>query len=529
MASLRCCHKISRRRLPMGQETFPAEYKPISDKKALAADIYGNRFHADQTLYEYLIEFLLIFVSGDNDKINPKEKLRFHSPDAIGNLSYTVEPRMGLKRFIFFDCNKKDDAIQIDRDAYTHLIDALKKKFADYTDDSQKMSVLEALQDLLHGYAVILKKRTWCAQAMLPLCPELIFCEAMPKKKERGRMVWKDYKNDEEKERRKIDSNFDFTKRNFLSRGGELYYLHLLQGMKGQEDKRATLEYLLQEQLVEHGKKMSQIANFVQDTWEECMGYSTHPNVKINISFIPEAAYKDVAGDSVDELINFMSCEMHPVNKIELLAKGIMIQILRMLSAATAVFLNQERECWIMDIGNMNIEAIKKTAAVNFSHIRGTFTTAIGKNIDVSIAGEERVNRISKARKDSFDIFKSKGKELQCIIPTSGPYERFSLPEDCIRFLVLALIAPGQKMTLDMFLEKLYRNYRIVIGPVQYRKCSGDDIDTNLANSFNQNVLSFQELLKATGFLRELSDATSIVSNPYNKVQKKGGDEKCDI
>ena len=95
--------------------------------------------------------------------------------------------------------------------------------------------------------------------------------------------------------------------------------------------------------------------------------------------------------------------------------------------------------------------------------------------------------------------------------------------------MVLALIAPGQKMTLDMFLEKLYRNYRIVIGPVQYRKCSGDDIDTNLANSFNQNVLSFQELLKATGFLRELSDATSIVSNPYNKVQKKGGDEKCDI
>lgn len=91
----------------MGQETFPAEYKPISDKKALAADIYGNRFHADQTLYEYLIEFLLIFVSGDDDKINPKEKLRFHSPDAIGNLSYTVEPRMGLKRFIFFDCNKK--------------------------------------------------------------------------------------------------------------------------------------------------------------------------------------------------------------------------------------------------------------------------------------------------------------------------------------------------------------------------------------------------------------------------------------
>lgn len=513
----------------MGQETFPAEYKPISDKKSISAEIYGNRFHADQTLYEYLIEFLLIFVSGDDDKNNPKEKLRFHSPDAVGNLAYTVEPRMGLKRFIFFDRNKKDDAIQIDRDAYSHLIEALKGKFGEYTDEAQKTSTLESLQDLLHGYAVILKKRTWCAQAMLPLCPELVFCEAMPKKKERAKMIWEDYKNDEEEERKKIDSNFDFTKRNFLARGGELYYLHLLQGMKGEPEKRKLLEYLLQRQLVEHGKKMSQIANFVQDTWEQYMGYTEHPTVKINISFIPESAYKDVAGDSVDELINFMSCEMHPVNKIELLAKGVMIQILRMLSVATTTYLNQERECWIMDISNTNIQIIKKTAAVNFSSIQGVFTTAIGKSIDPSIQGSERLNRIAKAKKDSFDIFKSKGKELQCIIPTSGPNERFSLPEDCIRFLVLALIAPGKKMTLDMFLEKLFKTYRIVIGPTQYKKSNGGDIDANLANSFNQNVLAFQELLKATGFLRELSDATSIVFNPYNKIQKQEGEEKCAI
>lgn len=513
----------------MEQETFPAEYKPISDKKSISAEIYGNRFHADQTLDEYLIEFLLIFVSGDNDKNNPKEKLKFHSPDATGNLAYTVEPRMGLKRFIFFDRNKKDDAIQIDRDAYSHLIEILKTKFEEYTEETQKVSILESLQDLLHGYAVILKKRTWCAQAMLPLCPELVFCEAMPKKKERAKMIWEDYKNGEEEERKKIDSNFDFTKRNFLARGGELYYLHLLQGMKGHPEKRERLEYLLQEQLVKHGKKMSQIACFVQDTWEQYMGYTEHPTVRINISFIPETAYKDVAGDSVDELINFMSCEMHPVNKIELLAKGVMIQVLRMLSVATTTFLNQERECWIMDISNTNVEIIKKAAAVNFSNIQGLFTTAIGKNIDTSVQGAERLNCISKVRKDSFDIFKSKGKELQCIIPTSGPNERFSLPEDCIRFLVLALIAPGNKMTLDMFLEKLYQKYRIVIGPMQYRKCSGQDIDSNLANSFSQNVLAFQELLKTAGFLRELSDATSIVSNPYNKIRKREGEEKCAI
>lgn len=500
-------------------KTFPADFKPISEKRSISAEIYGNRFYADQTLYEYLIEFLLIFVSADDDPVNPKEKLRFHSPEAVGNLSYTVEPRMGLKRFIFFDKNKKNDVIKIDQDAYAELIKSLKDKIND-TDEERKSEILEALQDLLHGYAVILKKRTWCAQAMLPLCPELVFCEAMPKKKDRAKMNWSDYKEKEENVRKKIDSNFDFTKRNFLARGGELYYLHLLQGMQGNSQKRERLEWLFQEQLVTNGKKMSQIANFVQDTWEKHMGYSCHPTEKINIAFIPEAAYKNVAADSVNELINFMSCKMHSVSKIELLSKGVMIQILRMLSVATTNFLGQERECWIMDIGNTNTSIVKKIAANSFSKVQGTFTTAIGKNIESLNDGSERLKRIIKARKDSFDIFKSKGKELQCIIPTSGPYERFSLPEDCIRFLVLALIAPQKKMTLDMFLEELYKKYRIVIGPAQYKECSGNDIEGALVNSFSINVLAFQEFLKATGFLRELSDATSIVINPFEELKE---------
>lgn len=52
----------------------------------------------------------------------------------------------------------------------------------------------------------------------------------------------------------------------------------------------------------------------------------------------------------------------------------------------------------------------------------------------------------------------------------SGPFERFTLSEDIIRFLVLSLIKPGDKMTLKMFLDKLYHNYQIVIGPEEYRK-----------------------------------------------------------
>ena len=505
----------------MGLEirTYPLDVMlPRGDKRAIAAEIYGNRFHADQTLYEYLIEFLLIFVSEDTEGKNPKKSLRFHDPDAVGNLYYTVQPRMGLKRFIFFDKSKKNDSVSIDKKAYDEMMIALTKKIEGCEDD-EKVAILESLQDLLHGYAVVLKKRTWCAQAMLPLCPEVIFCEAMPAKNKRNELKWDEIRYDE-KEKVKIDSAFDFDKRNFLARGGELYYLHILQGLQGHPEKKEQLERLLQEQLVEEGKKISQIANFIQNTWETTMGYSDHPTKRLGISFIPENAYKDISVDSVDELINFMSCRMHPVKKIELLSKGVMIQIMRMLSVATTNYLRQKRECWIMDMNGSDGSIVKKIASTSFGNVQGTFTTAIGKNMK-DTDSDERLKLIRKARKDSFDIFKSKGKELHCIIPLSGPYERFSLPEDCIRFLVLSLIPPQRKMTVDMFLEKLYEKYRIVIGPAQYKKVCGEDKDMNfsLSNSFRENANAFQDFLKATGFLRELSDATSIVVNPYEELE----------
>ena len=74
-----------------------------------------------------------------------------------------------------------------------------------------------------------------------------------------------------------------------------------------------------------------------------------------------------------------------------------------------------------------------------------------------------------------------------------------------------------------MFLGKLFAHFGIVIGPDEYRKSLGDEavMEKTLANSFNENVIAFQSFLKATGFLRELSDATSIVVNPYSSIKEE--------
>ena len=88
----------------------------------------------------------------------------------------------------------------------------MEKRIED-SDAEEKRDFIESLQDLLHGYAVVLRKRTWCAQAMLPICPELIFCEAMPKKKERSALKWDEIRNDPEKKNQKQDSFFLLNKK----------------------------------------------------------------------------------------------------------------------------------------------------------------------------------------------------------------------------------------------------------------------------------------------------------------------------
>ena len=347
----------------------------------------------------------------------------------------------------------------------------------------------------------------------------------MPKKKVRETLNWDKLCNDPDmKQRMKIDTEFDFDKRNFLARGGELYYLHILLGLQGQEEKRAKLEWLLNYLLMVQGKKMSNIAEFIQKTWEETMDYDESPKQRLRLAYIPEQVYQEIASDSVDELISFLSCNMHPIKKLELLANGIMLQVMRMLAVATTTYIGAPRECWIIDMKGSTEDIIKKIAASNFRNVENTFVTALGQQ-SIQMEREDiesRMQEVRKARKDSLEIFRSKGKELQCIIPTTGPYERFSLPEDSIRFLVLAIIRPGNKMTMDMFLSKLYDNYGIVIGPTEYKQFASKP-DNPLANSFAENKCAFQKFLKATGFLHELSDATSVVINPYDEVE---GDER---
>lgn len=491
--------------------TFPSDSK-TTEIKRIDTVIFGNRFHKDQTLYEYLIEFLLVFASAKSDDYK-SHKMKFHdlTDPSQQSLEYYFNPNMGLRRFIFYDKSKKDNSISLDEDAYQELRMALKQML--YSDDDYEdyEDMIDGIQDLLYGYAVVLRNRAWCAQNVLPLCPELLFCGANPNKRERKKI---------EEMSKEIDKLFAFDKRNFLARGGEVYYLHLLQGFKENDPRKEELEYLLTNLLTRDSQKLSVLASQIQGTWEECLGVEEQDLIcRLSCAFIPEDAYKDCESNSIDELITYLSNDISPIKRLDVLASGMMYQIMRMMYCAVVKTLQIEPRKWIVHIRNCQSDIVKTLAVNNYHDIENDFVEALSM-VGNEYFKDELVKKINDSRKESLDIFKAKGKEIQAIIPPKGGNERFSLSENTVTFLVLSLIKPGEKMTYDMFLKKLYRHYGLIIGPDEYRKSVSKESDKNLANYFNDNSECFQILLRQLGFLRELSDATSIVVNPYESVRK---------
>lgn len=502
---------------------FPGTADLSNGRDNMAIQLFGNRIFSDQSLYEYLIEFLLVFISPkDTDK--ELDAMAFHS-SIDKELAYYVKPRMGLKRFIFYNRSKKDIKISVDEKAYNNILKLMQKKIEERGIEPQKAeSTIETIQDLLYGYAAVLKNRSWTAQSLLPIAPELIFCEAMLNKNARIALSRNPAASDTD-----IEMLFDYSRHNFMARGGEVFYLHILQALQlSDPTDKALLENLLKHLITANSKDFSYLADWINDSWLKNQNIESDKLwIKKPIGFIPSTGYIDCGRNTVFELINFLSNEMHPITRIELLSKGIVLQIMRMMCARTNKYLGILSSPWIVDLRSKKTgNTIMKISASSYRQVEELFVNAINKMTSEYLeqnAGSAKLltpfEYLAKSKTHTLNMFKRLGKEMQCIIPLRGGQERFSLSEDLVKFIVISIIKPKGKMTFDMFLDEVYSHYNIVIGAKQYKKCVNSiKLDAEQANSFASNEKEFQDFLKNTGFLRDLSDATSIVVNPYLEV-----------
>lgn len=69
--------------------------------------------------------------------------MKFHD-NVDGTLKYWIEPRMGLRRFIFYDKSRKNGSASIDETAYKKMLSILKKNIIADT-ENEKQEIIEGM------------------------------------------------------------------------------------------------------------------------------------------------------------------------------------------------------------------------------------------------------------------------------------------------------------------------------------------------------------------------------------------------
>ena len=476
----------------------------------LQSILFGHRIQPGQTKYEYLIEFLQVAIA---DKKRKKSDMTFFpetmfpiddAPD--GKFVYLPHTAIALKRFIFFPKSKIDGKARVDEEAYCELICELEKNINGKTLADRKNCV-EIIQNLLNGFCAVNQSRSWFDQNVLPICPEVVLPESLGEKKARQKLKF-------ETDAKAVDNDFEYHKYTYMCRGGEVYYLHLLNALVEYPDYRTELEARIRKML-DSFPAFSSLCKFIQNTWNTYYIASNElkPVVK-DFGWIPQS-FSARNRYTLSELKNFMSSKSHPFEKMETLSSGIILQLMRMMYIAAST--DTEKNLWVIDVncpGHENNEA-KKCATAHFRQNEENISTYLYNGLaeyrDMFKKEDDR-KIIDNAADDSYRLFRKLGKMIGIIIPMTGSGMRFTLSEEIIRFLVLAIIPPKNMITLDKFVDELYEHFGMVIGPEQCK-----DLPSIGDSSFmSDNLRAFAQKLKDCGFLRDLSDATSIVENPYD-------------
>lgn len=497
-------------------------------KENLQIRTYGRRVIRDQTVIEYLLEFLLVFI-GESNKTKYFDKINhfYINGKMFKFIDYSFDSKIALKRFLFLENSKHDNRFEIDEIAN----EKLKKELLKCIEDTEikKDEVIKIIQNLLFGFSAVTKNRGWFAKSTFPICEELIFCEAMGKKSVRQNY---NYFIDNSKINPKVDSGFEFNEHNFYARGGEVYYLHLLQGFEKIEkeegvDIRNQYVFSIQNNLLKLFNSfpaISKVSQLILNVWKKYLinntdNYKKYENiVSLSCKWIRDE-YQNRAVYTVKELENFLRNDLDLFEKYEILSCGMSMQILRMMTEHAFNMSNQNvsnKLIWLMHF-NSNLEydiKIKLLAVENYKKIEEYMMNALTQFLSEN---EDATTTLKKSYEDSHKLLRKLGKDIGLVIPLRGDNMRMTLSDNLIKFLVLSLLQPGQKITYNSFLEQLYEHFGIVIREDEFllSRTESSLIDVSY---LNYNYLSFQNILKKNGFLRELSDAISIVLNPYEEV-----------
>ncbi len=504
--------------------------------------LFGRRFYKDQTPIEYLIEFLLVFTStktigrtGEELPIGfPDMKLLKNWPEGAP-LFYFPQARLVLKLFTFLGASKLETRHPCHIAHFTRILSNLCQR-VNAPPHLSKESVLKLIEQILLGFVGVAQNRTWCTQTFLPLAPSLIAREAIWKRlqgKEYEAIDW--YKAIEQ-------GLFTFSNHDFMARGGEVLYLQLCNLFRKVGSKELAAfekemgfsdgEASLLKSRIERGlKELLETAPALDrlGIWIEQADTQTLDILKGYLAacgWCPEESWKE-GYLFAHEMANICDASIDPIEKVEMLIMCCVLQVLRSLCAQSSRWwkaLTSEIQelaspigfTWIVTSLDEKDKALRDASARNFTRLQEMIHGAL-RSDELTIQDKYDMKN---ADEQGQDLLAKLGKAIEFVVPRKGPGAHFVLTDFLIRYFVLALIKPGERLTRQSFETCLFKHYGIAL--------QGNLLERAIKWTFGGQPLHapaidlgwFEAKLRSLGFLVPLSDAVSLVYNPFETTEK---------
>jgi hypothetical protein len=523
--------------------------------------LFGRRFFADQTVPELLIEFLLVATSAKriantailSDTLLPEMK-QLRSWPSRALLEYAPKARLNLKLFAFLGGSKLETRHESHRQHYRDLIKAMR------TPDKLSLSgaldvdeVLKTLENLFLGFQSVGGQRTWCAQAFLPIARSVIGAETLWNETDARRSGVRDWASVVGR----FLHFFSFGRHRFLARGGELLYLQLCNALRQDEAAvrawtqnagiglspreadlsllHKALEKALASVLDACPETIGKLAEFLDAGVESVTAQhtdlqaDTHEPRFASCGWCPEESWPEGTLFAI-ELLRLCEAVVDPIERLEMLEVACAMQVLRSLCAQSARYTVRAPDTqtgtgplgfvWavsdpagehsvVKQISRRNVNAVQRMIhdAVRHPEILSAFDSL----------GEEELARVYKEAdgRYGYKLFLTIAKRVGLIVPKRGAGVRFVLNDKLLRFLVLAIIRPGERITYDSFRKLIFAHYGLAVDDDQIgRSCewSGTAQLTTLGGGADAWLI---EMLDASGVLIRLSDSCSLVTNPF--------------
>ncbi len=520
-------------------ERFPPIVEPENRGKTNPAiQLYGRRFYKDQTPVEYLAEFLLVFVSpkGNSDNKTGAYSLQLKLNDGLPR--YWPKDRIALKLFAFFPFSKLETRHPVHRETYLEALNIIKKCIIGSSENQD--TIIRLIQSFFAGFVGVAKNRTWVTQSFLPASSALLARELdwlhSEANGQSNLQTWSDVKQ-----------YFATDRHNFMARGGELLFLqlaHLFSSKKSSDidslcsttgykhlervdliKLRESIETELQMILQDAVVSVDELSKFIENILND---YQLHDDIKpALLGWVPTASLPE-AFLFANELNNICLSRLGALEKIDFLQLLCCMQVLRSLCCQSRRFDDHNngtdgffgKYVWIVADPDADISSgIRKLAQKSFESIEDMLYRVL-RNAAKSL-GEQPEN-FKEADKNGFQIFRKIAKEIGLVIPLKGRGQRFVLAPHLLRFLVAALLAPGERVRLTEFYARVFAHYGIALGDRQLAAAlawSGNE-SGNKDYAVAADTSWIEEALQQGGFLVELSDAVSIVHNPGGKEQR---------